>query len=552
MSKIFYWMMLVGVTTSCNLHNNQYTNHLKELDALLKDSPEMVWDSLQQMDTEKFSASQKAYYYLLHASATDKNFIYLENDSTLSIALEYYHENSHYYHLARARYYMGKYQQKRKKYKEAYQLFKQAESNLNQSKKKDSHLLGLIYYQLALIQKQQWNLTEAEILCQKSFDLFTAGKDTISAVYALEQKGVIETDLKKYKEAEANLYKSLEIISKLKSKNSKVYFKTKRSILAALSLFHRKTGNMNLALEYNRKCLNLFKEYNHPITSRHLHNSLVIYNALNKTDSAKILCNEMIIAAKNENNIPNLINGYRIMGLFQEKEGKFREACLLNKEYNELKDSLNEVRNTSNILEIEKKYNKAEAERILLKAKNSKLKAYFSLSFILLLISIIGIFFYNRHKKLKTEYDRLSEIVKHTQWGFVVTKEFITENHIAYDELERMLNRAKGLNSINTEFYNKFHNVLTQQKASYSGRLFNHLTNSNGSFESKFQQQFPDLNSDDLLLATMIHHQWKISDMASILHISMDAIRKRKARLSNKISAHLKKEIDLDEYLANF
>ncbi len=40
--------------------------------------------------------------------------------------------------------------------------------------------------------------------------------------------------------------------------------------------------------------------------------------------------------------------------------------------------------------------------------------------------------------------------------------------------------------------------------------------------------------------------------MASILHISLDATRKRKMRLSSKISAYLKKEIDLDEYLTNF
>jgi len=548
MSKAFYWVMLVGITTSCNFYHHQYTEQLKRLDLLLNDAPEAVWDSLQKINIRDYSPAQKAYYYLLTASAADKNPLYPGNDSTLNLALEYYEENPDYYHLARARYYLGKNKQKEKSYKEAYQLFKQAESSLIQSKKEDLRLLGLIYCQLASIQQQQWNLKEAETLCQKSVDLFAASQDTILTIYALEQKGIIQTEAKKFDEAKKNLYKSVEIISTLKSSHTKAYFETKRNLLASISLFYRKTGNIHLAREYNRKCMALFEEYNQKIPSCHFYHTSLIYSALNKPDSAEIFCQHMITAARQENNTPHLINGYRMLALLYEKAGKYREACESNKEYNRLKDSSDRVINQNNAL----KYNKTKAEKLLLQTKNNRLKACLFIPILLLLGSLTGIFLYNRHKKLKLEYSRLSEIVKHTQWGFMVTKEFITENHIAYDELEKMLNRAKGLNGINTEFYNKFHNALLQQKSSYSGRLFNHLTNSNGSFETKFQQQFPDFHTDDLLLATMIHHQWKLSDMASILHLSLDAIRKRKIRLGNKISTYLKREIDIDEYLKNF
>lgn len=223
-----------------------------------------------------------------------------------------------------------------------------------------------------------------------------------------------------------------------------------------------------------------------------------------------------------------------------------------DKESHQLKDSLHIAISRNNIPEIERMFNEAETERLLLKTKNDTLSLCLSITFVLFIASVIVLFLHLRRKKKKTEYSHLTETIKHSQWGFLVTKEFIAENRIAYDELERMLNRAKGLNDINTEFYNKFHNVLTQQQANYSGRLLNHLSSSNGSFETKFQQQFPDLSNDDLLLATMIHHQWKISDMAGILHISQDAVRKRKMRLGNKLSALLKKELDLDKYLTNF
>lgn len=551
MTKLIYLIALLGVVASCNFYNNQYTNELKSLDAQLEEHPEMVWDSLKKMNTKNFNESQQAYYYLLSVSATDKNYEYLENDSTLSIALDYYTEHRNdLYNLARAQYYTGKYQQKKQRYKEAYEFYKRAETNFKESKEKNQHLLGLIYYQLALIQKQQENLSEAETLCQKSYEIFTEIKDTISAIYALEQISVIEIKLKKFDKAKENLDKSLDLISQT-NKNSKPFFEAKNSTLGAISLFYRKTGNSELSLEYCKKCFSLFKQYNKEITSRYYYNILIIYNAQNKMDSTKMYCNKMIEAAKRENNATNLFNGYRILSILEAKGGDYKKACELNLVYNKLKDSINEVINYNNLLEVEKKYNKAEAERLLYKAKNSKLKAYFSIPIIILFSILIGIFLYNRHKKLKIEYNRLSKMVKHTEWGFLVTKEFITENHIAYDELERMLNREKGMNNINVELYNKFHDALIQQKANYSGRLFDRLTNFDGNFGTKFQQLFPDFSTDELLMATMLHHQWKISDMTTIFHVSLDALRKRKARLAHKISAKLNREIDLDDYLTH-
>lgn len=551
MVKLFYVIALLGVVASCSFFNNQYTNELKNLDAQLEDHPERVWDSLKKMDTEKFNESQLAYYYLLNASATDKNLVYLENDSTLSIALEYYRDKkNNLYNLARAQYYMGKYEQKKERYREAYEHYKEAEINFKDSKEENQHLLGLIYFQLGLIQKQQRNLTEAEEFSQKSFEIFSEINDTISIVYALKQKGVIEIRLKKFNEAKQNLFKSLDIVSKI-NKKSKQTFEANYSVLGSISLLYRKSGDTKLALEYNNKSLSLFKKYNKEITPRHYYNTLVIYNALNKIDSAKLYCSMMIEAAKKENDATNLFNGYRILSLFEAQEGNHEKACKLSVIYNKLKDSLNEAKNYNNLLEIEKRYSKAESERQLYKAENSKLKAYFSIPILVLICFILGIFLYNRHKKLKVEYNRLSEMVKHSEWGFLVTKEFITENHIAYDELERMLNREKGLNNINLEVYNKFHDAIIQQKTNYSGRLLDRLTNFDGNFGSKFQRLFPDVNAEDLLMATMIHHKWKISDMTAIFHVSLDALRKRKARLTHKIAAILNKEIDLDEYLTN-
>ena len=134
---------------------------------------------------------------------------------------------------------------------------------------------------------------------------------------------------------------------------------------------------------------------------------------------------------------------------------------------------------------------------------------------------------------------------------FMMTKEFITENHIAYDELERLLNREKSLHHLSSESYKRLYEALIQQKANSSGRLIYRLTNFDGNFSIRFQRMFPECNTDELLLASMIHHQWRMTDMTTIFHASPEALRKRKNRLAHKISTKLQKEIDLDEFLKN-
>lgn len=85
--------------------------------------------------------------------------------------------------------------------------------------------------------------------------------DTISAVYALKIKGTTYIDLNKYSKAKENLLKSLEILSGFKEQSPK-YYEAKRTILFALTLFYRKTNNLELALEYNNKCLSTFQTQN--------------------------------------------------------------------------------------------------------------------------------------------------------------------------------------------------------------------------------------------------------------------------------------------------
>lgn len=550
MTKIIFWAVLLGVATSCTFNNNQYSSYLKQLDSQLDENPKMVLDSLKKLDPQKMDAKQQAYYYLLEASAIDKNYMYLDNDSTLRISLEHYRDHNDYYKLAKCQYFLGKYAGKKQQTKTAYELFKQAEISFKNSKEKDPYLLGLIYYHLGRILKQQNNQEDAVSFVDKSHQILMSKNDTLSAIHTLKLKASLLISLKQYKEAQEILFRSLKLIPTSHTSKNEV-FETKISILSVISLSYIKLDSLNKALEYAKNSLILYEQENKRIPSQFYWNVLWPYYKLNKLDSAKYYCNKMILNAKFENNRTNYSTGFKILSSIEEKEGNYQKACELKNHYNKLKDELNNSRNNNDILELEKRYNESETKRLLLKAENNNLKAVAIIICIFILLLIIGFPLYYRHKQLEYKCEKLSEEVKHTEWGFLVTKEFITENHIAYDELERILNREKSLKNITIDLYNKFHDALIVQKANYSGRLFDRLTNFDGQFGTKFQQLFPDFSTDELLMASMIHHKWKPTDMMAIFHISIDAIRKRKTRLANKISTKLKKPIDLDEYLAN-
>ena len=215
-----------------------------------------------------------------------------------------------------------------------------------------------------------------------------------------------------------------------------------------------------------------------------------------------------------QDSICRLISYCQTQANIEIQHGNYAEALYWKDETLRLKDTLLSVRNSSGI-------------------SHTPMINY---SQILLLIiiclftfSLISLFLYFRHRKLKVQY----------------------ENHIAYDELERLLNREKSLHHLSSESYKRLYEALIQQKANSSGRLIYRLTNFDGNFSIRFQRMFPECNTDELLLASMIHHQWRMTDMTTIFHASPEALRKRKNRLAHKISTKLQKEIDLDEFLKN-
>lgn len=547
MLKFIIFIIVLFILGSCNTSNKQINKQLNCLDSILEKNPIQVLDSLKKIDATKLSRADKAYYYLLEASGKDKGYIPLVDDSIFQISEQYYKNKQEHYNLARTQYYQARFLSKANKPEEAYKLFKEAESNLKKDPNYAPHILGLTYYQLARIQDLKKNIPEAFDYYQKALKIFHHEKDTLSEAYSLKQLALIYTNQQDTLNAKKHLLEALSLIDSPTNKSQK-FTEAKAGIYSTMSVLYRNIENIPFALKYAKKSIQTFNTSNKKFPTAYYYNVISAFSLLSKIDSAKYYCKEMISKAQNQNELINFVNGYRILSNLEESQGNYQEACQLKNKFNQLKDSLNGLTNKNKYLEIEKKYNIAEKERLLYKAKNARLHTYITTCVIISVIAVFVIIFYYRHKRLKVKYNKLSEDVKHTEWGFSITKTLISANNSVYEELERILSRYR-IDHINNELYLKFQEIFIKQKINYSARLLSILTNFDNSFINNFQKMFPDLNSDDVMIAAMFRHQWKPIDIAAVFHITTEAVRKRKSRLTHKISAKLKKPINLDEYL---
>lgn len=538
-----------AILISCHSGEKSYSEQLQNLDGMLEDQSKIVLDSLKTIDVSHLNKGEKAYYYLLEASAMDKNFISSPNDSMLRVTIKYYTDKQDYYNLTRSQYYLARLLAKDEK-ESAYDLLKQAEISFNKSDQTDTHLAGLIYFQLATIQDQQNNFTESTTFHKKALDIFLKAKDTILAVHSLKQLSHIFINQKEYDKAQELLTEGLRLITSINDNKSRIIVEAKAGTLSSFSILYRKKSDIANALKYAKESVSVFQQAGLKTPASYYHNLLIAFKNQGETDSVKYYCQELIEVAQADNKFVNLMNGYKILFELEEEKGNYKEACILKDKFNEYKDQHNVKNKSDSFIKLEKKYNLAEKEREILKAENKNLWLSIFVLVLILIVTIIGLHFYHRHRKLKVEYQELSEGVKHTKWGFSVYKELINDNHNSYDELERILARNR-IHSVNTKLYNEFQEVFKTQKTNYSAHLFSTLTDFDDAFIKKIQYEFPELNPEDVMMAAMIRHQWSTSDISAVFRSSIEAIRKRKSRLNKKIlGKEENSNTQLEDYLS--
>lgn len=546
MCKFCYFLFIL-LLLGCKTPSSSFSTNLQELDKLLSLHPKAVSDSLSRLEVSRMNKADRAYFYLLETSAKDKNYRKLDNDSTLRIAEKYFTQTGDSYNLGRTQYYIAKYFFNTNNPTDAFRILKAAEHNIHNSPTTDLHLLGLIYSQHGTLQGRQNNYQEAQNYYQKSFDIFCEIKDTTSMLTIAKQLAWMYICQEKYEQSKKILLEAITLIEKITHNNNSQINNLHASLLNALSYYYQNTSHIQEAISTEKKAIEILNNNNLTIPSNFYSTLINSLQQINDTIEINHFCKQMLIQAEKEKNLVTLIKAYKLRITLEETKGNFKQAYTLQKKYISLKDDYNKQLKFNEVIKLEKKYNYSEKERLFYKAQTKNLWLFIFILILTIIATLILLYSSWLQRRLKKKNLQLAEQIKKVEWGLTLSKELMKDNFNQYTQLEKILNRYAS--QVPQQLFEEFRSLHHSQQIHYSQRLLFSLTNINNEFTQKLKQKHPNLTSNDILLASMLHYQWELDDIAQVFRTSLEAIQKRRSRLKTKLERKGDDIKNLEKYL---
>ncbi|WP_455610408.1 tetratricopeptide repeat protein [Bacteroides sp.] len=214
-------------------------------DSLMQSQPDSALNILQDIPMEVFTTqADSAYYALLLTQARDKNYIVQTDDSLIRMAVQYYDVTGDTKMQAKAHYYWGCVWRDEGNHLKAIDEFYIAQTLAK--KGKDSELIALIYSNVSYLYYIQDLNAEADSVYQLAEDFAIQQKDTISLLYALLQRSMINLEKGKncYPKVEQQMQQALSLAEHLSDTTIKI------PIYASLSTLYCEMEEAKKALQY--------------------------------------------------------------------------------------------------------------------------------------------------------------------------------------------------------------------------------------------------------------------------------------------------------------
>ncbi len=195
--------------------NTTIQEELSQAEAYLQKTPDRALHILEQVDPSRiWRNSIRARYALLYSMALDKNYIFVESDSLIRIARDFYRHSNDLRSRYLSKFYYGLVLHNQKENVEALINYLEAESDA--LRLEDPYLLGMLYNEISDIYKSQYDYPNSLKYAQKSFKNYhLAGKNHHSS-YALYNIGKAYAELEQPDSAERYLLASLDISESLR------------------------------------------------------------------------------------------------------------------------------------------------------------------------------------------------------------------------------------------------------------------------------------------------------------------------------------------------
>lgn len=288
--------ILIGLLAICLLMSGcseaEHDARLKEIAEIVSDSPQEALLSLDSIDCQTLSESDRHYYDLLTIKAKDKTYIQHTSDSLVLDVISYYENNPQSSLYAEALYYGGRVYSDMGDAPTALQYFHKALDNIPE----DSQSLNLktrVLSQTGRLLQDISLYDEAIPYIEKSLNICELNKDTTNIVYELQLLGGTYLRARKYRLAEYYFNRAIEM-----SSNLPISFKAKSKMYLADVKYQ--VGQLDSALILIRNTPDLVN----PIArNRALSTASDIYLAKGLLDSAYMYAHELINSPDSNNKV---------------------------------------------------------------------------------------------------------------------------------------------------------------------------------------------------------------------------------------------------------
>jgi tetratricopeptide (TPR) repeat protein len=396
------------------------------------------------------------------------------------------------------------------------------------------------------IELDRKNFKESLIYLNKALDVYKDNNDNIWQAYTLTDIGNNYLDSEKYNEAEQAYLEALDLANTFDLKD------TRTNIIGNLGSINYERGNYFEARKNIHEALNVNRSINDIVNI--LSNLILITKIELKTKNyaaANKAIQEGLKLSDSLNKFDIEKEFYYYKATLLADQGAYQGAFNNLNTYIKIKDSLNKVNSAKQIDEIKISFETEQKEKeILLKTNEIKLleernqkaenqRLFFIITALGILLFSISVF-YGLHQKMKRNKLEREKLDKDLEFK---EKELTThalhlahKNEILYD-LKSQLKAIKS-ESFNSRSYQNVINTINLDINNDNNweQFRTYFEDVHKDFNSKVMRNYPTVSNNDLRLMSLLKMNLSSKEIANILNISIEGVKKARYRLRKKLN----------------
>ena len=529
-------LLLMALSMSCR-KESVYLPALERAESLMFVNPDSSLTILNGLEAEGgMEGEERARFALLMTQARSRNYIMPENDSLIRTAVDYYNRHGNdRRRLAWSYVYLSAVNRELGNDSLAIKFIQMANGELKGVNDTILHYYIEYFWGNMLSGKHPYDECIPHLM--KAYGYAKTMNKHGWILSCLNEIGDAYINTREYDEARKYLFEALRRLPE----DSTGRYSSAINGRIALSYFAQ--NQYEEALDYVNKAIATISDINNYGTSSSIYALKgSILSKMGLSDSS-----EAYIDKKYATSNPSLKLIYeKNMSTLEKSRGNYSKAVEHLERYAGLKDSLEDIKLADKVAELDKRYNllelQAAKQAAEIKSRNLALMLVV-MAFAAFLVSVCAVWAYRRRKRM---YDRALSAREALAQDAIesihrAANERLLNERSVSDSLRReMLEldtviakiRDIGHMSENTRIKSSKDLMLTDDEQAHLVEVVDKCFNG---FISRMRDEYPDLNHNDVMLCCLVKLEVPNSDMALLLGLSKDALKKRKYRFKTDV-----------------